>query len=526
MLASRVGRLTRNRDCAIAAAALVTLAASTGLFMVWPRAGVVLALIVALVVVPAIWLVGRWTIHAVLGAFLYLTILRPLPLAQDTVVVDRALDVVWLAMAAAVVLYAYRRSSGHLRVWRGLYWLVAGGALMVVSLVVGAIAGQQVIARDLFEFYRAPFYVLVLLGATQVDWDRADLSKHLMKPLLAALAVSGAFAIVQMDIYTGKGAVTIAYYVRYAEWFPRETDFLAATSGTFGNPNWYGVALGVTLPVMWAASSALRRPGYFVPSAVAVAILIVLTGSRTALLAASAGAGVYALMWATRYLFRVRRSTALPMTTITLISWLAVILVFGLGVTFSGRHHATAMALGRGVVSEVSALADRVWPFGTEGIAVAETEASTRKSLVDELRDATVSGFENRSFDSKLDGSVALASEAVARSPWFGLGPSKSRDSLLGDNQYSLTFYRYGLVGIAVWAGFRVALVWQGLMLWWRRVDEAQAFGAALVTMAVVMVVAGVGGAFFDARQIAVVMLILAGVSMSVRPSESRAQVD
>ena len=547
-----------DRDRAVLYVALATAAGSVGLFALWPRMGVGLAVFVALVVVPALWLVGRWSPHAVLGAFLYITILRPLPRAEDTAAADRALDAVWFVMAAAVVIYLYRRSGNRLRIWRGLYWLAASGVLVGVSLGVGALLGQPVVFRDLFELYRAPFYGLILLGATQVDWTSEHISQHLMKPLLAALAVSGVFALVQMDIYTGKDAVALVYYPKFSEWSYYDVGLLAQTSGTFSNPNWYGVALAVLLPVMWAASATVKRSWCIAPAVVFIAALLVLTGSRTALYAASVGAVVYAVAWVARRPTRGRHSSALPLLTVA--SWLIAVAILGSSAMLTARHHATTVALTRGLASEVRSLAEGFWPFdvqaessavpvkaddepepvagtgdGEPAVDEPEPVAGTgdgevagpstsqpedppqRGRLLDELRDATVAGRTNDSFDHKLDGSIARVKEVWARSPIFGLGPSKSVSRLLGDNQYTVVFYRYGLVGLFVWGGFWVALGWTALQTWWRRGRFDAPYGAAIVAMTSVMLVAGFGGAFFDARQIAIVFLLVAGIAMSAR---------
>ena len=512
------GRTVAYPDRSVLILMAATLAASTGLYVVWPRAGVGLAIFVAIFLVPAIWLCGRLRPHAVVGAVLYLTILRPLPAASSTLVADRILDAVWLALFAAALAVIYTQSGHRLRLWRGVYWLAGSGALVGVSMVVGAVAGQNIVARDFFEFYRGPFYILVLLVATQVDWNRSQLTEYLFKPLLAALVVSAGVAILQMNSPTGANAVLLVYVPKVAEWQLSGFNFYARTSGTFTNPNWYGVALGLTLPVIWAGAMTLRAVRYLPILLIPVSSLIVLTGSRTAVLAVGFGVGVSVLLWLMRGLRRDREGLSAQMTKLTAACIVSAAAIFVAGVILSDRHHDTMAALARGLAGEVQGAADAVWPFnGSLDPQLGPMQA--RASLFNELRAATVDGHTNDSFDIKLDSSLLLVQEAWRRAPLTELGPSKSRGPELGDNQYSLTFYRYGIIGSVVWLGFWLSVSWRAARMWWGGASLEMTFGVATLAMVAVMLVSGLGGAFFDARPIAIVFLLLAGVAISTNSS-------
>ena len=146
--------------------------------------------------------------------------------------------------------------------------------------------------------------------------------------------------------------------------------------------------------------------------------------------------------------------------------------------------------------------------------------------LVEELRSLKIGRYTNPSAVRKIEGSIDLIKEAWRRSPIVGLGPSKEVGNVLGDTQYSVVFYRYGTAGMLVWFGFWVAVMWHAFRRW-RRATTALQAGMLRAVLATVpaFVVAGVGGAFFDARQIATLFLLLIGVAVSCRgKSEERTE--
>jgi len=140
------------------------------------------------------------------------------------------------------------------------------------------------------------------------------------------------------------------------------------------------------------------------------------------------------------------------------------------------------------------------------------------------LSEGSLLGIESAAH--KWSGAIAFIRETLQRSPLFGFGPSKEISQLLGDNQYSLLIYRYGLLGLTAWFGFWAAVFLHALRLKRRAQTALQANMARAVLAAVpAFMLAGIGGAFFDATQIATFLLLLIGIAFSARGLEERPPV-
>jgi len=473
-------------------------------------AGAIVAAGLLLVVLPWFWLSRNWHLHAMIGGLLYLTILRPLPDVSSAVLYDRLLDVVWFLLVTAIFGYQFLYKRRRLLIWSGGFWLLAGFVGVGVSIWVGAQMGQPVIARDFFELYRGPYYFLVLLLATQVAWDDEDISQSFYRPLLAALSIAFVISVIQGLGGTGTMIVSPIYTPKSVEPFLAAfssdlgsgNGFYLRNSGTFGNPNWYGVALGLVLPFLMAGwfIRGRRWLRFTIWGVVVVTYaMICVSGSRAGLFIGTLTVYGFFGLWVLESWKRPSITSVAPGVVGRWVPLLLLVVVVTILFTFTAiqgeRYHSTFVVLGRVL---------------TGSLEISETRDALAAIMVGNRTD--VSGT------IKLDGATAAIREVLARSPWFGLGPSKAVDSYLGDTQYSKLFYRYGIVGSIVWFGFWVAVMWRTLRLWWRASTPIQAamLRAVLISVPQFLLV-GLLGAFFDARQIATLILILIGVALSCR---------
>ena len=358
-------------------------------------------------------------------------------------------------------------------------------ASVLVSLTAAVFfLGQPVIVRDLFELYRGPYYFLIFLVATQVSWDDRQLRDYFFKPLILALWIAFAVSVVQG---LGPEPRSIVGYI----YTPNSASDLASifvpggdvrSSGTFANPNWYGVALAVVLPFLLAGFSGvgrLRLRAAIWLTGVAAFLFLGITGSRTALVAGLLALGIY-LLWSmvdsrrTRTRLRLAHSGISRLFTIVFVATVALLLL-----TF---------------ISQTTRIQELI-------------TALTQGSVLD-IKSASI----------KWSGSISLARETLARSPLVGLGPSKQISQYAGDNQYSRLFFRYGILGLVTWFGFWLTIFRHALRLKRRAQTPLQASMARAVLATVpAFLAAGIGGGFFDATQIATLYLLLIGIAFSSR---------
>ena len=512
-------------------AALIVVA---GLALLYPAAGMFLGALLVLGGIPLLWLSRNRSHYALVGGLLFLTILRPLPEVSNYFLYDRLLDVGWLFLVVAILGYRFLNERKRPRAWSASYWLLAGTLVGMVSLPLGALLGQPVVLRDFFEFYRGPYYFLVLLLATQVGWSDDNLLEFLYKPLLAALFFAFAVSVLQGLGDWGTSLVSNVYTPKFAEPFYRAFSnpvgygsgfFFSVNAGTFFNPNWYGVSLGIIMPFLMGGLFATGRRRFRAAIWIAAAIaflMIVIAGSRTGLFIGTVAVFGYFGLW---LLEAWRRPSVAHVAVDRVGKWvpmlllMTVVTLFVLASALRGdRYHGTVVALARGIGIEIeSVVQDEVADPLTE-------EGPT--GLIDALRNLKVGRYNNPSAAHKIEGSTKLIKEVWHRSPIFGLGPSKGVGNVLGDTQYSVTLYRYGVVGMLVWFGFWIAVMWHVFRLWWRATTPLQAslLRAVLATIPA-FILAGVGGAFFDARQIATLFLILIGIAVTCRgKSEERTE--
>jgi len=618
----------------------LSLAFTVGITFIYPVGGMIFAAILVLIVFPAFWLSRHRHIYAMVGALFFLTILRPLP--DISAVYDRLLDVLWLILVVAICAYWIRTTRQKLRFWPASYWLLAGTLVVILSLPIGALLGQPVILRDFFELYRGLYYFLVLLIATRVSWGDEKLSSFFYKPFLIALFFVFVISIIQGLGIWGKSFVSAMYVPRYAESFfgmfsnPIGTGsgfFFLINSGTFANPNWYGVSLGIVIPFLMAGlflrNSRLLKISIFVAVIVAFTMIII-AGSRAGFAMGTISVFGYFFLW----LYDILKRPSVTHDSISSVGkWVPMVLLIGLvallviAAVFRGdRYHGTFITFGSIALNQINIEMPFISEPKEEGSISIQTDINhiitmllddplskdtgkgdtgkgdtgkgdtgkgdtgkvpvdpsplltseleramerlrnlSGSSLIPEIKQVIktleeksgiprfdvaitslrgilltlesqsavvpqepksesfsealgtikVGKYHNDSAARKYYTSKRLIKEVMERSPIIGLGPSKSVGNVLGDNQYSVTIYRYGIVGTLVWFGFWVVLMWHALRLWRHAETPIQAalLRAVLATIPPFLL-ACFAGAFFDARQIATIYLLLIGIALS-----------
>ncbi len=466
--------------------ALVIGASLVGMFVAQhPRVGAALIPVLVVGEIALLWIIKNHHARAIVGGLVFITILRPWPNVGNPFLTGRAVDLLWLFLAFIALIITTGGAQRLQRIWPGSYWLLAMTGSVLISLSVAVFfLGQPVIVRDLFELYRGPYYFLIFLVATQLTWNDRQLRDFFFKPLIIALWIAFAVSVLQGlgtelrslvgNIYTPKSASNLA------------SAFAAGgkirSSGTFANPNWYGVALAMVIPFLLAgfsAASRLRLRAAIWLTSITAFIFLGITGSRTALVAGILALGIYFLwsMWDSR---NSTTRLSLPHS--------------GVSRAFTFVFVATVILLLLAFISQTA----------------------RTQELITALMQGSLLDIE--SISVKWADSIALAQETIERSLLVGLGPSKQITQHAGDNQYSHLFFRYGILGLVIWFGFWLTIFRHALRLKRRAQTPLQSSMARAVLATVpAFVAAGVGGGFFDATQIATLYLLLIGIAFSSR---------
>ena len=450
-----------------------------------PRIATLVVLLLAAALVAQLWLAKNTHAYGFVGFFVVLTILRPLPSVGNQLVVGRIMDAIWLVLAGILLMLITSDRSKLIRVWPGTYLLLLMSMLVVLSMSIGAFLFQQpVISRDFFELYRGPYYLLIFAVATQVSWSDRQLVRYFFKPLLIGFWIVFGISVVQglgadfrstvEYIYTTKGTNDIT------------TALTAGTrvrnSGTFANPNWYGVALAVMFPFLLAGFTAsgnrrLRLAIWLTP--ISAFFFLGISGSRTGVLAGILALFTYVLLGGVQALKRRRVRRPVPMRRERMLLAFTIISVIGI-----------------------------LYVFSLQGVRFRE--------IVSALSEGSLLGVDSAAV--KWSAGRKWALEALRRSPIFGFGPSKQVSTLLGDNQYSALLYRYGLLGLATYLIFWIAVMGRALRLMKHAKSPLQnGLARAVLASVPAFLLAGGGGAFFDVTHIATLYLLLIGISFSAR---------
>jgi len=423
--------------------------------------------------------------HALLGWFLLVTILRPYPmLFADPSIVGRIVDLIWFLMAGIFLLYLFPRrqaSAGGSPV----LWLILIMYSTLMSLFWGTLVFSSIIMRDVYELYRAPYYLLVLILSSSMLWTKEELKRDFSRTMIISVFAMTAVSFLQMqsNIPILKTILSHMYYLK-SQGFAVVSGgmFYMRNNGTFSNPNYFSLALAIMLPFLLACYPLIcSSRGRF---GLGMAVFLVLgmeltTGSRVGAIAVIVTVLLY-FFWSWMESLRPRSRNAIsPAMQDKRVLILPLIVIIILGVVVFPKLYR--------------------WQ-------------ATREDF---LSGGGVGGI--GSFSVKMEQGIKFMSEAVARSPVFGLGPSKGEDNYLGDNQYTRYFFRYGILGFLVWCGFWIAIFFKAFGRWRRAVSQVQTtFAKAVLCVVPTFLLACVGGSFFDATQIMTLLLVLVGIAFSV----------
>lgn len=420
------------------------------------------------------------------GWFLVLTMIRPYPFAAYYPVLSgRIVDLVWFFLAG-FFLFCYiplkRNKMGAVLI----FWMVAIMYSTIISLYLAAVFfNNNVIIQDLFELYRMPYYLLVLTFSMQFKWSRKDILRYFVRPMIIGVGLMMLVSFLQMQRYSSmiKEILGYVYYLKTTAFVILPYGrFYMRNNGTFANPNYFSVALVILIPFIAASYSLSHSLRYcFIIAACLffAFFMLITTGSRSGWAAMMMSFVIYVMLAiAERFRKKIR--------------------------TLKSRRHSTKLPmllLSVSVIAMIFLVLPMVYRW-----------ESTKTAFLTQAGLRTID-----SFVIKTEEGLRFLSEALEKSPLFGFGPAKATDRYLGDNQYSKYFYRYGMVGLIVWFGFWVSLLWKAFIIWCHPKNSLQvAFSRALLCVVPGFLLACVGGDFFDATQIMTLMLILVGGTLSL----------
>ena len=427
--------------------------------------------------------------HLLVGVLLFLTIVRPLPQIGNPFVVARVLDAIWFVFVVGALLVTSARVRIQSTFPNPPLCLIALFMATVLSLGWGGlILNREVVLRDFFELYRAPYYLLVFLLAARLQWSNWHLRRYFYLPLILATLFSGVVAISQgfdgilgsmtRMVYSPKTGGDVS---RLLEGLLSEGSVRLRNCGTFGNPNYFGVIMAIIIPILVsgyaAATSKCQR--FVLTVTLMLAILLELTsGARTGIAILFIGLIGYATFsWSDRKVDKAdlaiensnnRKKNRFFKSAVVIALAAGVLMIL---MPKLNRYTKTAEFLLKG-----------------DFIGIASLNVKFRSGKV-------------------------FMSEVIQESLLFGFGPSKAVSSYLGDTQFTKQLYRYGLFGIGVWLAFWGSSY--AVLLRRHRTTHSRlhrAHSRALLSMIPSFLAACLIGDFYDAPQVGTVVILFLGI--------------
>lgn len=429
--------------------------------------------------------------QSLIGVLILITLVRPKPSLGNNLISGRLVDAVWLILALAIFVLSLDFDKRKPRLWGGIVWLIVMTLSINISLFIGALFLQQTIVfRDIFELYRGPYYILILLLASRLPWTEHQLREYFYKPFLF-----GIWIVLIVSFVSGLGGlashlINIVYSPKYPGYdvldlVSANADLRLRISGTFGNPNFYAVALAIMVPFLFTGYYMIRQTYLrFVISITIVLSFIFLfsTGSRVGWIS-----GIISII---SYFFWDIRSQKKRVR-------------IGVNRTKkAGKYLVIVAILLFAIIIFVGPKLERY----TKTLREIENKGISKIS----------------SFERKIISGSQYVLLALNKSPILGFGPSKNIDFYQGDNQYSKIFFRYGLIGMVWWWGFWISIFVMAFKMAKRSKSLMQlALNNALLSIVPAFLVACIGGDFFDATQISTILLLFIGVVYSSNISVS-----
>ncbi len=420
--------------------------------------------------------------------FLLLTMLRPYPVAASNFSLSgRIVDAVWFVI---VLVFLFRLAP-----WRKvgkdafpLLWMMLVMLSMIISIVVSTFIMGTVVIRDVFEFYRVPYYFMVLFFSAQFIWSGETVTRYIVRPILYALVVMVIVSLIDMFNHGGLlgNFVSLVYYMK-SQGFAHLPGgmYYFRSCGTFANPNYFAVALMIMMVFLMSSYSLVSgfKAKALVSMGVFVSFVMVLSsGSRSGMVVVVMSFIIYLFL----KIFEKFYYPGLKRKTISenVPRLLLLIFVFLVVIIASSRLYR--------------------W------------EGTKR----DFFEYGGILGI--KSVATKIDQSEYYISEVVDKSFLFGMGPAKNEDSYLGDNQYAKYFYRYGFFGLVVWFGFWISLITKAFHSWsTSRSLVRLSLSRAILCIIPSFMMACFAGSFYDGTQVTTLLFLLTGVSLKSDPKET-----
>ncbi|MCF7804202.1 MAG: hypothetical protein K9N46_07935 [Candidatus Marinimicrobia bacterium] len=390
------------------------------------------------------------------------------------------IDAIW----GLLVIYFYFKvtfnTKTKIRISKNSKILLTISIITIISLTLANISQNRIVLfSDFLESYRYFYYFLVLNAGFQLNWTKDTLERYLISPIIVAVIISGAISILAALSPLLAKYISKIYLLKSTYGLPElqsiSGPFRIRISGTFGNPNHYGVALNIVLPFLFYRAKLktenLEKAIYYLLILFNL-ILIISTGSRTAMVGA-----IIQLPFLSMINYKGSRSLSISYSKLIL-----VILVFS--VLFKFTYD---------IFSRVNVTVNQIMDIGLLG--------------VDSLR-------------IKFEWSMHLLEKVLSEAPFFGFGPSEQYGSLFGDNQISATLYRFGLVGILLYLLFWFNLLY--ILL--KNSYFIQYINIYTFIMICVFMLFGLTGKFFDATQITTFLFLIVGVILQINSQKKEFQ--
>jgi len=354
----------------------------------------------------------------------------------------------------------------------------------VLSLAWGGFfMGVNVVVRDFFELYRFPYFIIVIIALSQISWTYYRLSENFFKVILSSFVFIFIVSFLQMFDGLPKNVIEFIYNPKYGSDISRAygdvSQFRMRNSGTFGNPNFYGVILAYCAPFLLVARGFVS--GLYKSISLVVFLLaclfVLLSGSRTGVICLFISLTVYFIL---NYIDSTIGGRKKEITTVSK-KLLKRILLCILIVFIVASFYQIYTVLSRYAV------------------------------LIEMILSGNI--LEDSSIGAKYQLSAELIKKVFVESPLLGFGPSKFTNNYLGDNQYTVLLFRYGLLGTLLWLGFWLAICFDALRIKkYLFRNEMKAYSNAVVAACISFLIACITGAFFDNIQLATVCLLFVGV--------------
>jgi O-antigen ligase len=404
--------------------------------------------------------------HALVTAYLFWILLRPYPVYFLGSLGSRLIDLSVLIILLLLYFPLLERNNSRLKLNRVSWLFLLLFIQMILALVYGRVVlGAEVIARDLFEFYRMPYYLLMVNFAYQIHWDDRLLERYLFRPLVWVGMLIISFGITQRFNLFNVNYILTPFY-RDKEKLVRDIINKGRIVSTLSNPSHYGLFL-VWLIIFLLGLAFLKRRKLLLAWTGLALISVWWTSSRTALLVLL-GTLIY-WMWQLVRLRRLSRTKAVILiVTIVII----LILLFNYLLLHSENRYMLDMLkrIRHGDFWQLHSLQLRfnVW----------------QRQL-----------------------------NFVKKSPVMGWGPAKSETGSVSDNQYLFILKRYGLIGLALFLTIMFKLYrLAGTMLASSQTKSKQVLFVTFRCMIVALAVANLAGEFADSLQHAGFFYLLGGI--------------